>query len=87
MTPVQLCLEKVWDVAIVTDTTVLDSVAEALDELESAFHRPSEGVVALEAVSQAFSKRRGSAPRSAFDLFLLTMIERRQGAIARHCSH
>lgn len=87
MTSVEVCLRKVRDVSVVTDTSVVESVTEALNELESSSRRPSERVVALEAVYQEFSKPRGSAPRSPFDLFLLTMIERRQHEIARHCSH
>lgn len=87
MTPVQLCLQKVWDVAVVTDTTVIDSVAEALNELESSFRRPSERVVALEAMHQKFSHRSGAVGRSPFERFVLTMIERRQLEITKHCRH
>ena len=81
MTPICRCLSKVDHASAITDTTVIGHVSDALNELEAAYHRPSERIVALEEVLQTVSRRRsGGTP---FGRFVRVSIERRQNRLAR----
>lgn len=82
MTPVSRCLRKVDHASAVSDSTIVDQVGEALDELEAAYHRPSEKIIALEEVLQAVSRRR-SLEVSPFGRFVYSSVERRQTSLAR----
>jgi hypothetical protein len=82
MTPVARCLRKVDHASAVTDSTIVDQVGEALDELEAAYFRSSDKIIALEEVLQAVSRRR--APEvSSFGRFVCNSVERRQTSLAR----
>lgn len=82
MTPVSRCLHKVDHLSAVPDSTVADRVDAALDELEQAYRKPSERIVALETVLQEVSRncRTGSTP---FGRFVRVSVERRQEKLAR----
>jgi len=81
MTPVARCLERLDLASVRNDSTIVALVGDALDELEAAFDRPSERIVALEAVLHEVRER--PAPDSkAFGQFLLTMIDRRQDRLS-----
>ncbi|WP_232629605.1 hypothetical protein [Methylobacterium sp. Leaf118] len=82
MTPVSRCLRKVDYLSAVPDSTAASRVDAALDELEQAYRRPSERIVALETVLQEVSRNRrtGSTP---FGWFIRGSVERRQEKLAR----
>ncbi|CAO4148017.1 hypothetical protein [Methylorubrum aminovorans] len=82
MTPVSRCLHKVDHLSAVPDSTVADRVDAALDELEGAYRKPSERIVALEAVLQEVcrNQRSGSTP---FGRFVRVCVERRQVKLSR----
>ncbi|MDV2987345.1 hypothetical protein [Methylorubrum podarium] len=82
MTPVIQCLRKVDHASAVADSTVSKRVLEALNELESAYRRPSERIVALEAVLQEFD-RRGCLSGTPFGRLLRLTVERRQNKWSR----
>lgn len=82
MTPVNQCLRKVSHVAGGVDPATAQRVYEALDELERAYHRPSERIVALEAVLHDIGRyARTDGP--AFRRFLRIAVERRQNKWSR----
>lgn len=83
MTPVRRCLHKVDHLSAVPDSTVADRVDAALDELEQAYRRPSERIVALETVLQEVcrDRRTGGTPLGRF---VQVSVERRQARLARH---
>ncbi|WP_298961883.1 hypothetical protein [uncultured Methylobacterium sp.] len=81
MTPVARCLRRFDLASVRTDSTIVALVEDALDELEAAFDRPSERIVALEAVLHETHDRQDPSSR-AFSRFLLTMIDRRQVRLA-----
>ncbi|MFF8801680.1 MULTISPECIES: hypothetical protein [unclassified Methylobacterium] len=83
MTPVNQCLRKVGHVSAGVDPTTVKRVCEALDELERAYRRPSERIVALEAVLHDFG-RYASVNDTPFRRFLRISVERRQNKWARH---
>lgn len=83
MTPVIQCLRKVDHASAVADSTVGQRVLEALDELESAYRRPSERIVALEAVLHEFD-RPGRLNGTPFNRLLRVAVERRQNKWSRH---
>ena len=76
--PVTICLCQFDSAVDLTDSTAVDRVATALDDLEASYRRPSERIVALEIVLHDFGRRRPSIKGSAFGRFLRTAIERRQ---------
>ncbi|BAU91341.1 hypothetical protein MPPM_2736 [Methylorubrum populi] len=82
MTPVSRCLHKVDHLSAVPDSSVADRLDTALNELEGAYRKPSERVVALEAVLQEVSRdsRKSGTP---FGRLVLRSLERRQSKIAR----
>ena len=82
MTPVCACLRKVDHASAAADTSILGGIAEALDELEAAYGRPSERIVALEEVLQNIS-RRESGNATPFGRFVRVSVERRQNRLAR----
>ncbi|MEH3117761.1 MAG: hypothetical protein PGN25_09250 [Methylorubrum populi] len=82
MTPVSQCLRKIDHASAVADATVSERVLEALNELESAYRRPSERIVALEAVLQGFDRGR-PAGGTPFGRFLRVSVERRQNKWSR----
>lgn len=82
MTPVSLCIRKVDHASVITDSTVVARVSDALNELESAYLRPSERIVALEEVLQDFGHSR-QVKGTPFGRFLATSIQRRQNKISR----
>ncbi|MGY2048152.1 hypothetical protein [Methylobacterium sp. JK268] len=57
-------------------------IADALDELESAFGRPAECIVALEAVLHGYDDRSRARRGDPVHRFLVAMIDRRQGALS-----
>lgn len=75
--PVSRCLRQVDTLCAMPDGTVAERLATALDELERAYRRPSERVVALEAVWQGVARD----PRRCQDAvarFVCVTIEGRQ---------
>ncbi len=77
MTPVSLCLQQVDRLVAAPDGTLAARLDHALDELERAYRKPSERVVALEAVWQGIDRD----PRRSLSVlarFVCTMVERRQ---------
>ncbi|AWI88915.1 hypothetical protein [Methylorubrum aminovorans] len=83
MQPVIQCLRKVDHAFTVADSTAGERVLEALNELESAYRRPSERIVALEAVLHEFD-RRGRVDGTPFSRLLRLAVERRQNKWSRH---
>ncbi|KQT49215.1 hypothetical protein ASG52_09615 [Methylobacterium sp. Leaf456] len=77
MTPVSLCLQHVDRLAAVPDGTVAARLDHALDELERAYRKPSERVVALEAVWQGID-RDPHRSLSALAHFVCAIVEHRQ---------
>lgn len=82
MTPVSRCLHEVDHLSAVPDSSVADRLDTALNELEGAYRKPSERVVALEAVLQEVSRdsRKSGTP---FGRLVLRSLERRQSKIAQ----
>lgn len=82
MMPVSRCLHKVDHLSAVPDSSVADRLDTALNELEGAYRKPSERVVALEAVLQEVSRdsRKSGTP---FGRLVLRSLERRQSKIAQ----
>lgn len=77
MTPVSRCLRKVDQLSAMAGDGLVDRLGIALDELERAYRKPSERVVALEAVLQGVERD----PRDSLPIFVrsvCTMIECRQ---------
>ncbi|MBB2962235.1 hypothetical protein FHU13_002627 [Methylobacterium sp. R2-1] len=83
MTPVIQCLRKVDHASAVADSTAAERVLQALDELESAYRRPSERIVALEAVLHEFD-RAGRVNDTPFSRLLRLTVERRQNKWSRY---
>ncbi|MCG5248933.1 hypothetical protein MCX33_23665 [Methylorubrum extorquens] len=84
MTPVSRCLHKVDHLSAVPDSSVAARLDSALTELESAYRKPSERIVALEAVLQEVCRdsRRSKTP---FGRLVLRSLERRQSKISDFC--
>ncbi|MGE7156020.1 hypothetical protein ACQKJ1_20040 [Methylorubrum rhodesianum] len=83
MTPVSRCLHKVGHLSAAPDSTVAGRIDAVLDELERAYRKPSERIVALEAVLQDIcSNRRISG--TPLGRFVQMSIERRQERLASH---
>lgn len=82
MTPVSHCLRKVDHASATAGASAGERVIEALDELESAYRRPSERIVALEAVLHGFD-RGGRAGGTSFGRLLRLSVERRQNKWSR----
>jgi len=82
MMPVRHCLRKVDHASAVADSAASTYIIEALNELESAYRRPSERIVALEAVLHEFD-RDGRAGGTPFGRLLRLTVERRQNKWAR----
>lgn len=82
MMPVRQCLLKVDHASAIADSTAGKYVLEALNELESAYRRPSERIVALEAVLHEFD-RSGQPSDTPFGRFLRVAVERRQNKWSR----
>ncbi|MFG5120041.1 hypothetical protein [Methylorubrum sp. POS3] len=77
MTPVNRCLRKVHHLSAMAEDALVDRLGLALDELERAYRKPSERVVALEAVLHGVERD----PRrhvQTFADFVCTLIESRQ---------
>jgi hypothetical protein len=85
MTPVTRCLHRLDHASAVNDSTVTALVMTALDELEGAFSRPVECIVALEEVLHELHVRMGENGRP-FTRFLVTVIDQRQNRLSRHAS-
>lgn len=83
MTPVIQCLRKVDHASAVADSMAAERVLQALDELESAYRRPSERIVALEAVLHEFD-RAGRVNDTPFSRLLRLTVERRQNKWSRY---
>ncbi|CAO4165681.1 hypothetical protein [Methylorubrum populi] len=77
MTPVSQCLRKVDHASTIAAPTAVEHLCAALNELESAYHRPSERIIALEAILHEFM-RSGHMSNTPFGRFLRISIERRQ---------
>ena len=82
MTPVSQCLRKVDHASTAADSAAGQRVLDALNELESAYRRPSERIVALEAVLHEFD-RDGRGGGTPFGRLLRVTVERRQNKWAR----
>ncbi len=82
MTPVSRCLSRIDGATAALDAAVAPQIAGMLDELEAAYHRPSDRIVALEAVLQEFRRTR-QANDSRFERFLRLSVDRRQSRLAR----
>lgn len=83
MTPVSHCLHKVDHLSAVPDSTVAGRVDAALDELEQAYRKPGERIVALKSVLQEVcrDRRAGGTPVGRF---VQMSVERRQERLAQH---
>ncbi|ACA16482.1 hypothetical protein M446_2018 [Methylobacterium sp. 4-46] len=79
--PVTHCLRKLDHASGVTAAGASALVTEALDELESAYGRASERIVALEAVLHDYDDRVSHRRGTPFHRFLVTAIDRRQGRL------
>lgn len=77
MTPVRQCLRKVDEAAAMADSALTERILQALTELEAAYSTPSERIVALEAVLQAF-ERSPQAGNVALGRGLRIAVDRRQ---------
>jgi len=64
-----------------TDTAVVRLDKGALDELEAAYRRSDERLVALEAVHSAFTARRRRTTPVPFGRFVAKVVGRRQNAL------
>ena len=75
------CLHKVDHLSAVPDSTVADRINAALDELEGAYRKPCERIVALEMVLHEVSRdrRTGGTPLGRF---VQMSVERRQKKLA-----
>ncbi|WP_232627691.1 hypothetical protein [Methylobacterium sp. Leaf118] len=82
MNPVRRCLSKVDAAASLPDCDLAEQVCQALDELETAYPRASERIVALEAVLQGYEQRRQDAG-APLSRFLRVCVDRRQHRSAR----
>lgn len=82
MTPVRQCLRKVDHASAIADSAAGTCILEALNELESAYRRPSERIVALEAILHEFD-RDGRGGGTPFGRLLRVSVERRQNKWAR----
>ncbi|BAU94068.1 hypothetical protein ACQKJ1_26930 [Methylorubrum rhodesianum] len=82
MTPVSRCLHKVDHLSAVPDSTVAERINAALDELEGAYRKPCERIVALEMVLHEVRQNRriGGTP---FARFVHVSVERRQEKLSR----
>lgn len=78
MEPTDVCLRKVTEAANITDSTIIEKVAAALDELEAAYAHPNDRIIALERVFSEFGRRRPSAHRTPTARLIRVSIERRQ---------
>ncbi len=78
MTPARCCLCKVNQAAATADPALAERIREALTELEAAYARPSERIVALEAVLHEF-ERGHSVGNTLLGRLLRVAIDRRQG--------
>lgn len=76
--PVAECLRKVEDAACLTDSTIVERIASALNDLEASYARSSDRIVALESVLHDFDYRRPSVKGTPFSRCLRNAIERRQ---------
>ena len=76
------CLHKADHLSAMPDSTVADRVNAALDELERAYRKPCERIVALEMVLQEVHHNRkiGGTP---FGRFVRVNVERRQVKLSR----
>lgn len=81
MTPVRRCLRKVDQAAATADPALAERIREALTELEAAYVRPSERIVALEAVLHEF-ERGHLAGNTLLARVLRVAVDRRQGTWA-----
>lgn len=81
MTPVRRCLRKVEHAAATADPALAARIREALSELEAAYARPSERIVALEAVLHEFGKSRPGG-ETLLGRLLRVAVDRRQGVWA-----
>jgi len=79
---VSRCLHKVDHLSTVADSTVAGQVDAALDELEQAYRKPSERVVALETVLQEVCRDHRTGG-TLFGKFVQGSVERRQEKLAR----
>lgn len=84
--PIRTCLHRMEHAAHITDSSVVQQVGAALDELEDAYTHPNERTIALETVLQDSSKRRAHVCGTPFYRFLRTCIERRKVRVARRRS-
>ena len=82
MTFVRRCLRKVDEAAALADSALAERLLEALTELEAAYARPSERIVALESVLHAF-ERGPRAGDTTLGRILRIAIDRRQSFWAR----
>ncbi|EHP92749.1 hypothetical protein MetexDRAFT_2376 [Methylorubrum extorquens DSM 13060] len=76
------CLHTVDHLSAVPDSTVADRINTALDELEGAYRKPCERIVALEMVLQEVRRNRGIGG-TPFARFVRVIVERRQLKLSR----
>lgn len=82
MLPVRRCLHTIDQAVAAADSTLSERIHDALTELEAAYARPSERVVALEAVLHAV-ERGPSASNVPLIRLLRIAVDRRQSVLAR----
>lgn len=85
MRPIARCLHQLDHASAITDSTVTVMVTGALDELEEAFIRPADCIVALEEVLHEVQDRLGAGSRP-FTRFLVAVIDQRQSRLSRRAS-
>jgi hypothetical protein len=83
MTPQERCIRRIDEARNLSDSSVIHLVQDALSDLEQAYSRTSERVVALEAVHSAFFARRRRASAAPFGRFVAKIIDRRQDDLLR----
>ena len=81
MTPQELCIQQIEEAGTLTSSTVIGLVEGALDQLEAAYQRQSDRLIALEAVHSAFTTRRHRASAVPFGRFVAKVVDRRQKAL------
>ena len=82
MTPVSRCLSLIDSSVAAPDAGTVPSIDGMLDELEASYYRPSERIVALEAVLHGFTRSR-QIGGTRLGRFLRLSIDRRQNRLAR----
>lgn len=80
--PMIYCLRKLDHASAVSDSGVTAIVSDALTELEAAYNRPTDRVLALERVLHRYNGLHTRQRGTPFHRFLIATIDHRQNSIA-----